>query len=164
MEIFTVKVGARDYCPKSVLCRLKKLGFNNTLIRNKIKKFSKSSMECSFRIWLARNSKEWTPTTKLKVEDSLKETCNSPYPRPYLKQNTKSVLKANSICPVVFVNNGSTCHTNSILQVLSVMPLLWKRVPSESNHLSPMLRAIDLNMAVKKNSIKPIDHQTSYGP
>ena len=37
------------------------------------------------------------------------------------------------------------------------MPVLWNRVPSESNHLSPMLRAISLNMAVKKNSTKPIN-------
>ena len=34
------------------------------------------------------------------------------------------------------------------------MPLLWNRV--QSNHLSPMLRAISLNMAAKKNSTKPI--------
>ena len=37
------------------------------------------------------------------------------------------------------------------------MPTLWNRVPSESNHLSPILRAISLNMAVEKNSTKPID-------
>ena len=37
------------------------------------------------------------------------------------------------------------------------MPTFWDRVPSESNHLSPMLQAISLNMAVKKNSTKPID-------
>ena len=138
------------------LCCLKKLGFNNTLIRNNIKDFSKSSMECSFCIWLARN-KEWTSTTNLKVKDSLKKSSNSPSPRPYPKQNIKPVPKANSICPVGFINKGNTCYANSILQVLSVMPTLWNRVPSESNHLSPMLRAISLNMAVKKNSTKPIN-------
>ena len=37
------------------------------------------------------------------------------------------------------------------------MPTLWNRVPSESNHLSPMLQGISLNMAVKKNSTKPVD-------
>ena len=121
------------------------------------KKFSNSSMECSFCICLARNSKDWTPTTKLKFKDSLKETCNSPCCRPYMKQNTKPVSKANSICPVGFINKGNTCYANSILQILLVMPSLWNRVLSESNHLSPMLRAISLNMAVKKNSNKPID-------
>ena len=43
------------------------------------------------------------------------------------------------------------------LQILSVIPTLWNRVPLESNTLSPMLRAISLNMAVKKNSNKPVD-------
>ena len=37
------------------------------------------------------------------------------------------------------------------------MPTIWNRVPSESNHLCPMLRAITLNMAVKKNSTKPVN-------
>ena len=156
-ELFAVEVGARGYCSKSVLCCLKKLGFNNTLIRNNIKNFSKSSMECSFCIWLARNNKEWTSTTNLKVKDSLKESCNSPSPMPYPKQKIKPVLKVNSICPVGFINKGNTCYANSISQALSVMPTLWNRVPSESNHLSPMLQAISLDMAVKKNSTKPIN-------
>ena len=93
----------------------------------------------------------------LKVKDSLNESCNSPSPRPYPKQNIKPVPKANSICPAGSINKGNTCYANSILQVLSVMPMLCNRVPSESNYLSPMLKAINLNMAVKKNSIKPID-------
>ena len=138
VELFAVEVGARGYCSKSVLCCLKKLGFNNTLIRNNIKNFSKSSMECSFRIGLARNNKEWISTTNLKVKDSLKESCNSPSPRPYPKQSTKPVSKVNSICLVGFTNKGNTCYANSILQVLSVMPTLWNRIPSESSHLSPM--------------------------
>ena len=154
VELFAVEVGARGYCSKSILCCLKKLGFNNTFIRSNIKNFSKSSMECSFCIWLARNNKEWTSTTNLKVKGSLKESCNSPSPMPYPKQKINPVSKANSIRPIGFINKGNTCYANSVLQVLSVMPMLWNRVPSESNHLPPMLQAISLNMAVKKNSIK----------
>ena len=37
------------------------------------------------------------------------------------------------------------------------MPNLWNRVPTESNTLLPMLQAISLNMAVKKNSTKYVD-------
>ena len=44
-----------------------------------------------------------------------------------------------------------------MLQILSVIPTLWNRVPSESNTLSPMLRAISLSMARKKNSNKSVD-------
>ena len=56
VEIFAVEVGARGYCSKPVLCCFRKLGFNNTLIRNTSKKLSKSSMECLFCILLARNN------------------------------------------------------------------------------------------------------------
>ena len=67
-----------------------------------------------FCIWLARNNKDWTPTTKLKVKDSLKETYNSPSSSPYVKQNTKPVPKANSIGLVGFINKGNTCYAYSI--------------------------------------------------
>ena len=63
----------------------------------------------------------------------------------------------NNEIPVGFINKGNTCFANSILQILSVVPNLWSRVPLESNTLSPMLQAISHNMAVKKNSTKPVD-------
>ena len=158
VELFAVEVGARGFCSKSVLSCFRKLAFNNKPIRNAIKKFGKSSMECCFCIWLARNSKEWTqPAASCKLNDSSKETCNSPTSMSSLKQTTKPMLNAKSIPPVGFINKGNTCYANSILQILSVMPTLWNRVPSESNTLSPMLRAISLNMAVKKNLTKPVD-------
>ena len=37
------------------------------------------------------------------------------------------------------------------------MSNLWSRVLSESNTLSPMLSAISLNIAIKKNSTKSVD-------
>ena len=37
------------------------------------------------------------------------------------------------------------------------MPLLWNRVPSESNYCFPMLWAFSLTMTFKENSTKPID-------
>ena len=158
VELFAVEVGARGYCCKSVLCCFKKLGFSNAFIRNTIEKLSKSSMECSFCIWLARNNKDLNPSTaNCNLNDPSKETCNSPSSLSSLKQTIKPVSNAKSTRPVGFINKGNTCYANSILQVLSVVPNLWNRVPSESNTLSPMLRAISLNMAVKKNSTKPVD-------
>ena len=73
------------------------------------------------------------------------------------KQTTKAGSNAKSLRPVGFISKGNTCYANSIMQILSVIPTLWNRVPSESNTLSPMLRAISLNMAIKKNSNKPVD-------
>ena len=95
-EPFAVKVGARGYCSKSVLCCFKKLGFNNKLIRNTIKKLSKSSMERSFCIWLARNNKEWTPAANCKLNDSSNKTYNSQSSMSSLKQTTKSGSNAKS--------------------------------------------------------------------
>ena len=90
VELFAVEVGARGYCSKSVLCCFKKLGFNNTCIRNTIKKLSKSSMECSFCIWLARNNKHWNPATNCKLNDPSKETCKSPF---YLSSDQQVSVK-----------------------------------------------------------------------
>ena len=158
VELFTVEVGARGYCSKSFLCCVKKLGFKNTLIRNTIKKLSKSSMKCLFCIWLARNNKDWTPSTpNCNLNDLSKETCNSPSSLSSLKQTIKPVSNAKSTRLVGFINKGNTCYANSILQVLSVLPNLWNKVPAESNTLSPILPAISLNMTVKKYSIKPVD-------
>ena len=95
VERFAVEVGARGYCSKSVLCCSRKLGFSNTLIRNSIKKLSKSSMECSLCIWLARNNKDWTPSTaNCYLNDPSKESCNSPSSLSSLKQTIKPVSNA----------------------------------------------------------------------
>ena len=157
VELFAVEVGARGYCSRSVLCCFKKLGFNNKLIRNTIKKLSKSSMEFSFSIWLARNNKEWTPGANCKLNDSSKETYNSESSMSSLKQTTKPGSNAKTLRPVGFINKGNTCYAKSILQILSVTHTLWNRAPLESNTLSPMLRANSLNMTTKKNSSKPVD-------
>ena len=157
VELFTVEVGARGYCSRSVLCCFKKLGFNNKLIRNIIKKLSKSSMECSFCIWLARNNKEWTPATNCKLNDSSKETYNAQSSVSSLKHTAKPGSNAKSLRPVGFINKGNTCYANSILQILSVIPTLW-------NTLSPMSRAISLNMTIKKIQANLLTHLTFYGP
>ena len=101
VELFVVEVGSRGYCSISVLCCFKKLGFSNTLTRNTIKKLSKSSMECSFCIWLARNNKDWTPSTaNCHLNDPSKETCNSPSSVSSLKQTIKPVSNTKWIRPV----------------------------------------------------------------
>ena len=110
VELFAVEVGARGYCSKSVLCCFKKLGFNNTCIRNTIKKLSKSSMECSFCIWLARNNKHWNPAANCKLNDPSKETCNSLSYLSSPNQTNKSVSNTKPVRPVGFINKGNTCY------------------------------------------------------
>ena len=157
-------LGARVYCSKSVLCCFKKLCFSNKLIRSTIKKLCKSSMECSFCIWLARNIKVCTLyAANYKLNDSSQETYNSPSSISSLKQTTRPGSIAKSIRPVDFINKGNTCYASSILQILSVIPTPWNRFPSESNTLLSMSRAISLRMAVKKIQINLLTHLTFYG-
>ena len=105
LEIFAVEVGTRGYCSRSVLYCFKKLGFNNFLIRNTIKKLSKSSMECSFYIWLARNNKEQTPSAvNYKLSHSSKETCALPSSMWSLKRTINSVSNGKSIPYVDSIN------------------------------------------------------------
>ena len=110
-------------------------------------------MECPFGIWLARNIKEWTVTaTSCKLNDSSKESCNSPCSMSSVKQTTKRVLNEKSIQPVSFISKANTYYAISILYIVSVMPTLWNRVDLESTTLLSMLRAISLNMAVNPSN------------
>ena len=124
-------------------------------INTTIKQLSKCSMECSFCIWLARNNKAWSSK---EIDLSLKTPEDSLFHQNPLSTTSKTnSLKTNSPLPVGFINKGNTCYANAILQVLSVLPSLWIRVPSESSFLSPLLKSINLNMKIKSRSNKPVD-------
>ena len=99
MELFAVEVGAREYCSKSVLYCMSMLFFQ--VLHGML-----------FFVSGLQENKEWTPTTKVKVKSSLKETWNSASPVPYLKKNIGSVSKVNSICLVCFINKGNTYYAN----------------------------------------------------
>ena len=155
VDLFIVEVGARGYCCRSVLCCFKSLGLRNRTINTTIKQLSQCSMECSFCIWLARNNKPWSSK---EINLSLK-TPEDPlvHQNPLSTTSKTNSLKTNSPLPVGFINKGNTCYANAILQVLSVLPSLWIRVPSESSSLSPLLKSIALNMKIKSRSNKPVD-------
>ena len=112
-------------------------------------------MECSFCIWLARNNKAWCSK---EIDLSLK-TPEDPlvHQNPLSTTSKTNSLKTNSPLPVGFINKGNTCYANAILQVLSVLPSLCIRVPSESSSLSPLLKSISLKMKIKSRSKKPVD-------
>ena len=114
-------------------------------------------MECFFCMWLARN-KDWTPpAANCKLNGPSKETCNLPSSLSSPKQTTKPVSNAKSIHPVRFINKGNTSYRNSIFQILSVVCLTSGTESLENQTLYRLLRAMSLNMAVNKNSTKPVD-------
>ena len=59
-DLFTIEVGARGYCSRSVTTCLKRLGFCNNLAFASAKKFGEISIRASFCIWVAINSKVWS--------------------------------------------------------------------------------------------------------
>lgn len=59
----------------------------------------------------------------------------------------------NNLCLIVSIFHD-ILYLFCIIHIISICICV---VPLESNTLSPMLRAISLNMAVKKNSNKPVD-------
>ena len=66
VDLFAVEVGARGYCS---IC-LKRLGFPNKLAFSTARKLGQTSMKCSFCIWLARNSKEWSEDISVSSDHS----------------------------------------------------------------------------------------------
>ena len=153
VDLFALEVGARGYCSRLVLCCFKSLGLRNRTINTTIKQVS--SMECSFCIWLARNNKAWSSK---EIDLSLK-TPEDPlvHQNPLSTTSKTNSMKTNSPLPVGFINKAKTCYANAILEVLSVLPSLWIRVPSELSSLSPLLKSITLNMKIKSRSNKPVD-------
>ena len=148
---------------------LKRLGFCNNLAFASAKKLGKIIMRASFCIWVARNSKVWSPDIDLietkhppvkkeKRPDSLKKSTPPPSESPKSPARTEPP-KSNeaSTYHAGFINKGNTCYANSILQVLSDIPALWSQLPSESSHLSPLVKSISLNMSLIKRSSSPID-------
>ena len=113
----------------------------------------KCSMKCSFCIWLARNNKAWSS----KGTDLSLKTPEDPlvHQTPTSTASKTNSLKINSSLPVDFINKGNKYYANVILQALSVLPLLWNRVPLSS--LFPLLKSITLNMKIKSRSKKPVD-------
>ena len=60
VNFFAIEVGARGYCAPNVLSSLLQLGFTSKLAHTTARDVSMISMQSSFTIWLASNSREWT--------------------------------------------------------------------------------------------------------
>ena len=158
VDLHAIEVGARGFCSRSLLCCLWNLGFNNILAKKTLKTVSKLSMESSFCIWLARDNVAWqsvelnAPLPNTHPPESLSPSI----PKAKIKNSLPNSLTCSK-SPVGFINKGNTCYANTILQALSVIPLLWRTSSAEFAQLSPLLKLIALNMAIKERSTVPID-------
>ena len=115
-------------------------------------------MESSFCIWLARDNVAWhSVELNAPVPNTHPpESSNPSIPKAKINNSLPNSV-THSKSPIGFINKGNTCYANTILQVLSVIPLLWRTSSAESAQLSPLLKSITLNMAIKERSTVPID-------
>ena len=152
VNLFAVEVGARGYCSKSVISCLKTLGFPTRSVYSCAKKLGHISMQCSFVIWMARNSKHW------KQEATLSPTCHFASNKDAQKsrsQNKQVVSLPSSANPVIIPtkkpvglhNKGNTCYANSILQALTTVPSVWSKASSEGPNISLLCRSVSLTMS-----------------
>ena len=170
VDLFAIEVGARGYSSKSLPICLKRLGFNNKIVQKTTKSLSCISMKASFYIWLARNSSGWSSkTSPITIEDKALSAAGSKKTNIYRdshssnkgflsSQPTRNLRKSNQRTKHPgFFNKGNTCYANSILQALSTIPSFWCQSASESGFLSPLTRAVTLNMSLLKRRTTPLD-------
>ena len=181
-KFFAIEVGARGYCSRSVGTFLKAAGFPPKLSKKLQSDVAFASMKASFKIWLARDNKDWVPETISLPEDpsppkvqsisqpgpvprsvSTSTQCNLPIspsppvttPTPLSTVPTSSHTKLCSI-PVGLVNHGNTCYINCILQVLQVFPRFWL-ASSNVQTVSPFLKSLFLLLSLMKNGSHKLD-------
>ena len=161
VDLFAVEVGARGFPATSLKSSLLKLGFPNKLTTKTIKLLGRISMESSFVIWMHRNSKEWTSPS---INNSSCNDLDFSNSDKCSQQNNKSTSHVKSVKNNVepskragFINKGNTCYINSILQALSVIPSFWQQQHSQSGTISPLVRALTLNLSLLKKRTSPID-------
>ena len=159
VDLFAIEVGARGYCSRSVTICLKRLGLPNRLVFSSAKKLGQISMSSSFCIWLARNSREWSPDLPAsKTTFSPLAANSSSKPMNSTKSDDHAAnMNEGSLNQVGLINKGNTCYANSILQAFRVLPVLWSQWSSESSQLSSLVKAITLNMTILKRSSSPVD-------
>ena len=159
VDLFAIEVGAQGYSSKSSPICLKRLGFNNKIVQKTTKSLSCISMKASFYIWLARNSSGWSSKTSLiTIEDTIlsaagsKNTNTSRDSRSSNKgflssQPTRNLRKSNHHTKHPgFFNKRNRSYANATLQALSTIPSFWCQSASASGFISPLTRAVTLNM------------------
>ena len=125
-------------------------------------------MKPFFYIWLARNFSVWSNNTSLiTIEHANFPAGRSKNTNPsidstssntafLISQSTRNHMKCDQHTKHPgFFNKGNTCYANSILQALSTIPSFWCQSASESGFLSPLTRAVTLNMSLLKRWTTP---------
>ena len=146
VDLYVIKVWARGFCSRSLLCCFRNLGLNNILAKKTLKTVSKLSMKSFLYVWrnvFWKSNGLNTPLTNITTPESH----SPPIPKAKIKSNLPN-SPTPSKSPDGFINKGNTSYANTILQALSVVPLLLRTSSAGSAQLSPLLKSIAINMAI----------------
>ena len=130
------------------------------------------SMRMSFKIWLARENKDWESDTishpdfpkgavPCVVDRVSQGTQIPPVPTPSEPKTCfiPETPKPNPVSispPVGLANLGNTCYANCILQALQVFPRFWLASANTSNS-TPLRKSFYLLMSLMKNGSNRLD-------
>ena len=145
--ISAIEFSAWAYSSRLLSICLKRLGFDNKIAEKATKSLSYISMKASLYIWQARNFSVWSSNTSpVTIKDADIPSTNTAF---LSSQPTKNQRQFDQHTKhLIFFNKGNTYCANSILQHLSTIPLFWSQSASELGFLSPLTRAIALNMSL----------------
>ena len=173
VDFFAVEVGARGYCSTSLLTAVHKLGFSPKLQHSLIKESSKTSLTCSFCIWLTRDGVSWDADIISATKQSLTTSHNTlssdlnfasmgkkPNAQSFPKKKSLTSSKKTELQPFIhsgFINAGNTCYLNSLFQTFSILPPFWSYTPEEHGHISPIFKSFVLNLSLCRRNTSPVD-------
>ena len=173
VHFFAVEVGARGYCSETVRSCLRRLGLSGKLCRDTVKSLSSKSMSCSFEIWMARVSRDWTPPTNNSATGG-KPVVSSAVSKASTHKPNKSKSSANNVtrktperpnlesakCVTTshhagILNKGNTCYINSILQCFSVIPKFWSHLSANQMPFIATFQKVMSSLQTSKWAIDP---------
>ena len=128
VDLFAIEVGTRGYCSRSATTCLKRLGFGNKLAFSTAKTLGHKSMESSFYIWLARNSRSWSQNATDLIDSS-----NQPQPSHSAKSKplpSKATIPVKPPCAGL-INKG-------VLPCVVLCKFYLASFESHSNHVVSM--------------------------
>ena len=161
VDLFAIEVGAQGYSSRSLSICLKRLGFNNKIVPKTTKSLSCISMKASFYIWLARNSFGWSSNTSLiTIEDANFAAAGSKNTNPSRDSRSPNTASVSSK-PTRNLRKYDlhTKHPGFFQQGKHVLRKLncYHSGVSQLGFLSPLTRAVTLNILLLKRRTTPLD-------
>ena len=99
VDFFAIEVGARGYCSTTVKSCLFALGFSHKRVRDALQRIGKIALECSFHIWLCRNTPKWTFDNEF-LWDSFRNPVDITKPKP-IKSKVQVLPESDSAGNIV---------------------------------------------------------------